>query len=102
MGSGEMKSRWKRGRKKEGQGVNPFQRRWSERATLKRPICELGQLKKPGERWKSISHRGNSRGKGPGGIVSHSQKIPVKRNPWVLSKSDIELSSDLAWYSSKS
>ena len=82
--------------------MNPFQRRWSERATLKRPICELGQLKKPGERWKSISHRGNSRGKGPGGIVSHSQKIPVKRNPWVLSKSDIELSSDLAWYSSKS
>lgn len=63
-----MKSRWKRGRKKEGRGASPLQRKWSERATLKRPNWEPGQLKKPGERCrKSISHSGNSRGKGPGG-----------------------------------
>ena len=77
-----MKSRWKRGRKKEGQGVSPFQRNWSERTTLKRLSCELGRLKKPRERCrKSISHRGNCRGKGPGWTEQDTLKrVPSKKS----------------------
>lgn len=77
-----MKSRWKRGRKKEGQGVSPFQRNSSERTTLKRPSCELGRLKKPRDRCrKSISHRGNCRGKGPGGTEQDTLKrFPSKKS----------------------